>query len=66
MIAPGRVYRCDSDVTHTPMFHQVEGLWIDENANFSALKGILADFMKKFSEHEELSTRFRPSFFPIY
>lgn len=65
VIAPGRVYRCDSDVTHTPMFHQVEGLWIDENANFSALKGILVDFMKKFSEHEELSTRFRPSFFPF-
>lgn len=65
VIAPGRVYRCDFDVTHTPMFHQVEGLWIDENANFSALKGILVDFMKKFSEHEELSTRFRPSFFPF-
>jgi phenylalanyl-tRNA synthetase alpha chain len=65
VIAPGRVYRCDSDVTHTPMFHQVEGLWIDENANFSALKGILVDFIKKFSEHEELSTRFRPSFFPF-
>ncbi len=65
IIAPGRVYRCDSDVTHTPMFHQVEGLWVDENVNFSALKGVLVDFIKQFSEHEELSTRFRPSFFPF-
>ncbi len=65
VIAPGRVYRCDSDVSHTPMFHQVEGLWIDENANFSALKGVLVDFMKQFSEDEELLTRFRPSFFPF-
>jgi phenylalanyl-tRNA synthetase alpha chain len=65
VIAPGRVYRCDSDVTHTPMFHQVEGLWIDENVNFSALKGILIDFITQFSEHNELSTRFRPSFFPF-
>lgn len=65
VIAPGRVYRCDSDITHTPMFHQVEGLWIDENANFTALKGILIDFIKQFSEHKELSTRFRPSFFPF-
>src|SRR5687768_1066188 len=48
VIAPGRVYRRDSDLTHTPMFHQVEGLWIDENANFSALKGVLADFMQQF------------------
>lgn len=65
VIAPGRVYRCDSDVTHTPMFHQVEGLWIDENVNFTALKGILIDFIKQFSEHKELLTRFRPSFFPF-
>lgn len=65
VIAPGRVYRCDSDVTHTPMFHQVEGLWIDENANFSALKGILADFMANFFEREDLPVRFRPSFFPF-
>ena len=65
VIAPGRVYRCDSDVTHTPMFHQVEGLWIDETANFSALKAILVNFMKQFSENEELLTRFRPSFFPF-
>lgn len=65
LIAPGRVYRCDSDVTHTPMFHQVEGLWIDENANFAALKGILADFMACFFERDNLPVRFRPSFFPF-
>lgn len=65
VIAPGRVYRCDSDVTHTPMFHQVEGLWIDENANFAALKGILADFMAHFFERDDLPVRFRPSFFPF-
>ncbi|MEK6736602.1 MAG: phenylalanine--tRNA ligase subunit alpha [Pseudomonadota bacterium] len=65
LIAPGRVYRCDSDVTHTPMFHQVEGLWIDENANFAALKGILADFMAHFFERDNLPVRFRPSFFPF-
>ncbi len=65
LIAPGRVYRCDSDVTHTPMFHQVEGLWIDEHVNFSALKGVLADFMENFFEREDLQVRFRPSFFPF-
>lgn len=65
LIAPGRVYRCDSDITHTPMFHQVEGLWIDEHINFSALKGVLADFMEKFFEREDLQVRFRPSFFPF-
>lgn len=65
LIAPGRVYRCDSDVTHTPMFHQVEGLWIDENANFAALKGVLADFMAHYFERDDLSVRFRPSFFPF-
>ena len=65
VIAPGRVYRCDSDVTHTPMFHQVEGLWVDEEVSFSALKGILKDFMQNFFEREELSIRFRPSFFPF-
>jgi len=65
VIAPGRVYRCDSDVTHTPMFHQVEGLWIDEQANFATLKGVLADFMSNFFEHDDLPVRFRPSFFPF-
>jgi len=65
VIAPGRVYRCDSDLTHTPMFHQVEGLWIDESANFAALKGILANFMAHFFERDDLPVRFRPSFFPF-
>lgn len=65
IIAPGRVYRCDSDVTHTPMFHQVEGLWIDEDVNFSALKGVLMEFMRNFFEKDDLSVRFRPSFFPF-
>lgn len=65
LIAPGRVYRCDSDVTHTPMFHQVEGLWIDEQANFAALKGVLANFMEQFFERDDLRVRFRPSFFPF-
>jgi phenylalanyl-tRNA synthetase alpha chain len=65
VIAPGRVYRCDSDVTHTPMFHQVEGLWVNEDANFAALKGVLADFMRHFFERDDLPVRFRPSFFPF-
>lgn len=65
IIAPGRVYRCDSDVTHTPMFHQVEGLWVDETVSFAALKGVLADFMQRFFERDDLKVRFRPSFFPF-
>ena len=65
IIAPGRVYRCDSDVTHSPMFHQVEGLWIAEDVNFAMLKGVLADFMQRFFEREDLKVRFRPSFFPF-
>lgn len=65
IIAPGRVYRCDSDVTHTPMFHQVEGLWVDEEATFSNLKGVLVDFMQRFFERDDLPVRFRPSFFPF-
>jgi phenylalanyl-tRNA synthetase alpha chain len=65
IIAPGRVYRCDSDVTHSPMFHQVEGLWIDEQVSFAMLKGVLADFMQQFFERDELAVRFRPSFFPF-
>ena len=65
IIAPGRVYRCDSDVTHTPMFHQVEGLWVDETVSFADLKGVLADFMRNFFEREDLAVRFRPSFFPF-
>ncbi|HMM47642.1 MAG TPA: phenylalanine--tRNA ligase subunit alpha [Thiobacillaceae bacterium] len=65
IIAPGRVYRCDSDVTHTPMFHQIEGLWVDESVSFADLKGVLADFMRHFFEREDLAVRFRPSFFPF-
>ncbi|MDE3020659.1 MAG: phenylalanine--tRNA ligase subunit alpha [Pseudomonadota bacterium] len=65
IIAPGRVFRCDSDVTHTPMFHQVEGLWVDENASFADLKGLLAEFMQRFFERDDLKVRFRPSFFPF-
>lgn len=64
IIAPGRVYRSDSDVTHTPMFHQVEGLWLDEKASFSDLKGMLAAFLSAFFE-QTVETRFRPSFFPF-
>ena len=65
VIAPGRVYRCDSDLTHTPMFHQVEGLFIDQNVSFSDLKGTLIDFMRHFFEKEDLELRFRPSYFPF-
>ena len=65
IIAPGRVYRCDSDLTHTPMFHQVEGLLVDENVNFADLMGTLSDFLKLFFENENLQTRFRPSYFPF-
>ncbi|MCW8899316.1 MAG: phenylalanine--tRNA ligase subunit alpha [Gammaproteobacteria bacterium] len=65
VIAPGRVYRCDSDITHTPMFHQVEGLMVDENVSFTDLKAILIDFLQKFFEKENLSVRFRPSYFPF-
>ena len=64
MICPGRVYRCDSDLTHTPMFHQVEGLLIDENVTFADLKGTLADFLQNFFE-ADLEVRFRPSYFPF-
>ena len=64
MICPGRVYRCDSDLTHTPMFHQVEGLLIDEHVTFADLKGALADFLQNFFE-ADLEVRFRPSYFPF-
>jgi len=64
IIAPGRVYRCDSDLTHTPMFHQVEGLMVGENVSFVELKGILYDFARCFFE-SELALRFRPSYFPF-
>lgn len=65
IIAPGRVYRVDSDATHSPMFHQVEGLWIDEQISFANLKGVLIDFFKRFFENDDLKVRFRPSFFPF-
>ncbi|MCB1759682.1 MAG: phenylalanine--tRNA ligase subunit alpha [Gammaproteobacteria bacterium] len=64
IIAPGRVYRCDSDLTHTPMFHQVEGLLVDENVSFADLKGVLYDFLQNFFERD-LKLRFRPSYFPF-
>jgi phenylalanyl-tRNA synthetase alpha chain len=64
VIAPGKVYRRDSDLTHIPMFHQVEGLVIDENINFSHLKGILREFINTFF-NKELEMRFRPSYFPF-
>jgi phenylalanyl-tRNA synthetase alpha chain len=64
VIAPGKVYRCDSDLTHTPMFHQVEGLVVDKNISFGDLKGTLTAFVHQFFD-EEISLRFRPSFFPF-
>lgn len=64
IICPGRVYRCDSDLTHTPMFHQVEGLLIDVDVSFADLKGIIEDFLRQFFE-ADLSVRFRPSYFPF-
>jgi phenylalanyl-tRNA synthetase alpha chain len=65
IIAPGRVYRVDSDATHSPMFHQVEGLWIDENVSFADLKAVFTDFLRRFFERDDLKVRFRPSFFPF-
>lgn len=65
IIAPGRVYRCDSDLTHTPMFHQVEGLMVDENVSFADLKGLIQDFLRAFFEKDDLLLRFRPSYFPF-
>jgi phenylalanyl-tRNA synthetase alpha chain len=65
VIAPGRAYRVDSDATHSPMFHQVEGLWIDEHISFADLKGVYIDFLRRFFETDELQVRFRPSFFPF-
>ena len=65
MIATGRVYRRDSDLTHTPMFHQVEGLFLDESVNFADLRGLLADFLQAFFQRKDLPVRFRPSYFPF-
>ena len=65
VIAPGRTYRVDSDATHSPMFHQVEGLWLAENISFADLKGVYTDFLRRFFETDRLEVRFRPSFFPF-
>ncbi|MCX8099183.1 MAG: phenylalanine--tRNA ligase subunit alpha [Casimicrobiaceae bacterium] len=65
VIAPGRTYRVDSDATHSPMFHQFEGLWIDEAISFADLKGVFSDFLRRFFESDQLTTRFRPSYFPF-
>ena len=65
VIAPGRTYRVDSDATHSPMFHQVEGLWIAEDISFADLKGVYTDFLRRFFETDELQVRFRPSYFPF-
>jgi phenylalanyl-tRNA synthetase alpha chain len=65
VIAPGRTYRVDSDATHSPMFHQCEGLWIGENISFADLKGVYTNFLRCFFETENLELRFRPSFFPF-
>src|SRR6185436_11190139 len=65
VIAPGRTYRVDSDATHSPMFHQVEGLWIDEDISFADLKGVYVDFLRRFFESDDLQVRFRPSYFPF-
>ncbi len=65
VIAPGRVYRVDMDATHSPMFHQLEGLWIDKNISFANLKGVIVEFLRKFFNKEDLQIRFRASFFPF-
>jgi phenylalanyl-tRNA synthetase alpha chain len=65
VIAPGRTYRCDSDMTHTPMFHQVEGLMIDRRSHMGHLKGCLTDFVRAFFERDDIPVRFRPSYFPF-
>ena len=65
IIAPGRVYRVDSDATHSPMFHQMEGLWVEEGVSFADLKSVIVDFLRRFFERDDLEVRFRPSFFPF-
>jgi phenylalanyl-tRNA synthetase alpha chain len=65
VIAPGRTYRVDSDATHSPMFHQCEGLWMGENVSFKDLKSVFTDFFRTFFETDDLQLRFRPSFFPF-
>ncbi|MGY0219374.1 phenylalanine--tRNA ligase subunit alpha [Endozoicomonadaceae bacterium StTr2] len=65
VVCPGKVYRCDSDQTHSPMFHQVEGLYVAEKASFADLKSVLSDFLRVFFERDDLAVRFRPSYFPF-
>lgn len=65
IIAPGRVFRVDSDATHSPMFHQAEGLWIEEGVTMADLKAVFTDFIRRFFERDDLQVRFRPSFFPF-
>ena len=65
IIAPGRVYRVDSDATHSPMFHQIEGLWIGDDVSFADLKGVFTEFLQNFFERDDVTLRFRPSFFPF-
>ena len=65
VIAPGRTYRVDSDATHSPMFHQIEGLWLGENISFADLKGVYSMFLRRFFETDDLIVRFRPSYFPF-
>jgi len=65
VIVPGRTYRVDSDATHSPMFHQFEGLWIDEGISFADLKGVYTEFLRRFFDSDDLQVRFRPSFFPF-
>jgi len=65
IIAPGRVYRVDSDATHSPMFHQIEGLWIGDDVSFADLKAVFSEFLRRFFERDDITLRFRPSFFPF-
>jgi phenylalanyl-tRNA synthetase alpha chain len=65
VIAPGKTYRVDSDATHSPMFHQFEGLWVDEAVSFTDLKSVYTEFLRRFFETDELDVRFRPSYFPF-
>jgi phenylalanyl-tRNA synthetase alpha chain len=65
IIAPGRVYRVDYDATHSPMFHQIEGLWIDRDVTFANLRFVLTDFLRRLFERDDLVVRFRASYFPF-
>ena len=65
VIAPGKTYRVDSDATHSPMFHQFEGMWIDEDVSFADLKSVYRDFLHQFFERDDIDVRFRPSYFPF-